>query len=114
MFGLIIRLYASPVFSRNVYSTTKYKPILASIPCKQTKKIIKIISATVTVDSINHAPSVYIAWTENTKFSQMRLKMGSTNLFNLILSVSIMKDIMVSNFDLKIKVQGYRKEQNSN
>lgn len=40
--------------------------------------------------------------------------MGSTNLFNLILSVSIMKDIMVSNFDLKIKVQGYRKEQNSN
>lgn len=45
-------------------STTKYKPILASIPCKQTKKII--VSATITVDSINHAPSVYIAWTENT------------------------------------------------
>lgn len=48
-------IYASPVFSRNVYSTTKYKPIFASIPCKQTEKI-KIISATVTVDSINHAP----------------------------------------------------------
>lgn len=55
------------------------------------QKIIKIISATVTVDSINHAPSVYIAWTENIYIQSNEVKNGidkfvKSDIFCLFLS----------------------------